>query len=201
MITRILIGAAMATVLAQAAQADSGELVTNGSFASGDFSGWTLSGDQSGAPSVGQAQGQFTGANGAPLGNAAFLGTYSGELDLTQTLNTVVGQTYVLSLDVQADQGTSYTTGAADYFASLVDGQSLASASLLNVNQQDWQVLTASFTATSTSTTLSFAVRNDPSYFELTQVSVQAVPEPDSVGLVLAGLLSVGLFSRRRKGN
>ena len=119
--------------------------------------------------------------NGAPLGNAAFLGTSVGEGTLSQSLSTVAGQSYDLTFLLQSDTGTA----APDFFTTYVNGIAISPLSVLNVGQVDWTQYSAVFTASGASTTLEFAFRNDPSYFELTDVSI---PEPATLLVVGGGL-------------
>src|ERR1700680_3727262 len=92
----VAIGLAVGT-----AQADN--LVTNGSFETRDFTGWTRSGNLG-----------FTGVEcpGAPFagpgdGNCdALLGPVGSDGGLTQTLNTLPGRLYDVTFDFRPDGGT-----------------------------------------------------------------------------------------------
>src|SRR5438270_2575967 len=92
----VAIGLAVGT--AQAAV----NLIVNGSFETGDFTGWTLTGNTG-----------FTGVEcpGAPFagpgdGNCdAFLGPVGSNGTLSQSFPTVVGQVYSISFDFQPDGG------------------------------------------------------------------------------------------------
>ncbi|GGF36570.1 hypothetical protein GCM10011611_48830 [Aliidongia dinghuensis] len=184
-------GMALAVVAAQPAKAD---IIVNGDFGTNDFTGWTLSGSNLSAVSVGHAT-AAPGSIGAPTGNAAYLGTFGSEIDLSQALSTVAGTTYDLTFQLQADSGTA----APDYFTTTIDGVVLSQLSLLNVGDQVFQTFDAQFTATGSSTLLNFAVSNDPSFFELANVSATDVPEPPTWALLMAGVAGlVGLGLRRR---
>lgn len=64
-----------------------------------------------------------------------------------------------------------------------------------------WKLQTMNFTATSTSTVLSFLAigSGDPPTIMLDGVTLSAVPEPETWALMLAGFLGVGLIYRRNR--
>jgi hypothetical protein len=178
--------AALGLVVGISGPAHAAELVTNGSFETGDFTGWTLSGNTG-----------FTGVEcpGAPFagpgdGNCdAFLGPVGSDGTLSQILNTVPGQFYVIRFDFQADGGTPSD------FSAVWDAQPPL-FSRTNPPAGPYQVLSFVALATTPTTTLAFNFRDDPGFLKLDSVSV-AAPEPGS--LALLGIGMAGLLLWRRK--
>jgi hypothetical protein len=161
-------------------------LVNNGGFETGDFTGWLQLNNFSfsgvSCPGLGQA----------PEGNcAAFFGPSGADGTLSQVLSTTPGTVYAVSFDFAADGGSP-----ADFSATW-NGQSLVSLS--NPPTSSFQVYNFLLLATGSSTTLSFNFRDDPAFLYLDAVSVSAVPEPTSMALLGIGLAAVWT-RRRRKG-
>src|SRR3979409_666097 len=95
--------AALGLAVGISGPAHAAELVTNGRFEAGDFTGWTLSGNTG-----------FTGVEcpGAPFagpgdGNCdAFLGPVGSQGTLSQVLNTLPGRFYNINFDSRPYGGT-----------------------------------------------------------------------------------------------
>jgi PEP-CTERM motif len=176
---------AVTTLSAGVAQAN---LIVNGSFETGDFTGWTLTGN------TGFTGVECPGAGFAGPGDGncdAFLGPVGSNGTLSQTFPTVVGQVYSISFDFQPDGGVT------SFFSAVWDAQP-ALFSVTNPAASSYQVLTFNALATTLTTSLSFNFRDDPGFLKLDSVSV-TVPEPSTLALFGAGLAGLAAFRRRRK--
>ena len=191
----------LATVPARA------NLVTNGGFETGDFTGWTLTGSGGGvgidstSPHSGTYDAAFALANG---------GTTSA---LTQSIATTAGQSYSLSfwlLDQATLSGTDTMTVTFGGFTDAVLWSGLSTNSYANV-----QLTVPGSAITGTSTSLGFQASIDPNPsgvpgvgpvggpFNLDDVvltaNTAAAPEPPAGWLLAVGIVALGLAARRRR--
>ena len=135
-------------------------LVTNGGFETGDFSGWTQSGNTSSTSvSVGS---KLAGTYGAFFGPSGSLGFIS------QNVTTYPGQRYLISCWLNGNGA-----GPNEFLVSW-GGQTLFDQA--NIAPAGWTNMHFVATATGTQTTLSFGLRDDPSFLNLDEVSVVPFP-------------------------
>lgn len=185
-ITRVLLTVVM--LLCLNVHQASAELVINGGFESGDFSGWTLNGD---------AANNFV-TTGFPQSGmySAYFGELGGLGSLSQTLLTIPKTTYVLSFWFAGD-GSS-----PSQFSASIDGNVLLD--LVDPPlQEEYVHYVYTFTANSPETNLEFRFRDDVFYVNLDDVSVSpttAVPEPTSMIPLGMGLVAVGGYTLGRRG-
>lgn len=139
-------------------------------------------------------QGQGTGGGRSVDLAGVSLGT------LSQTFTTVLGQSYAVTYWVSKnpDGGAATRTGSISAGANNGTFSYSAATTLGNMN---WAQQTFVFTATGTSTTLSFAADASADCCfgpALDSVSIAAVPEPATWALVILGFGAVGGALRRK---
>jgi len=170
-------------------------LINNGSFETGDFTGWTTGGN---FEDTGVTSGAFYDYTGAQDGTYyAYLGPVSSDGTLSQTLADVAGAQYTVSFWF-----ASVGDNPSDFSVSW-DGTQLLSLTNPNTGSA-WSQYTYNVTGTG-SDTLTFAFRDDPAYMALDNISVtentgQSVPEPSSLLLLGTGVLGLGGMVRRKLG-
>lgn len=138
-------------------------LVSNGGFETGDFSGWTPSGNSSKDLVTTSATARRAGSFGADFGASGSLGFIS------QTVVTQPGQPYLVSLWLDSPDGMT-----PNHFTATWDGQTLMNQAGLAAF--GWTNLHFTVTSPGTQSTLQFGLRDDPSSLGLDEVSVVPVP-------------------------
>ena len=144
-------------------------LVQNGGFETGDFTGWTQSGNTA-YTSVTSGNSQFvhSGTYGVALGPSGSLGY------LSQTLPTFAGQNYLLSWWLD-NPNNSYGATPNQF---LVQWNGTTIFNQTNMPFTTWTNLQFIVTATGASTVLQFGFRDDPYYLGLDDISVTPIPVP-----------------------
>jgi hypothetical protein len=136
-------------------------LIVNGGFETGNFNGWTQSGN--------------LGFTGVSTGFYAHSGTYGASLGpigsdgfLSQILATIAGKPYIVSFSLRSPGGFPN-----DFNASWA-GETFFSR--VNIPSGDWESFSFTEVATGSSSVLQFGFRNDPSFLGLDDVSVISDP-------------------------
>ncbi len=178
-------------------------LVTNGSFESKNFSGWTQSGDtnsgdvyvaKSGTGGPNGSQG-YTSEDGSYL---ALLGPPYSLGYLSQSISTVAGQSYTFTFYIASNGENPDELQASWNGTSVLD--------LKNISNTHGSYLAETFTekATSSTTQIKFGFYDTQSYLALDNVSVVAnavsTPEPSTavIGLI-GGVAMTGWIWRVRR--
>jgi len=156
-------------------------LVANCGFETGDFTGWTLSGNLG-----------FEGVSTSIPNSGAYGGFFGGvgsDNVISQVLPTAPGL-YDISFYLQSDGGNP------NHFALSWNGvpQLFGNTSAFPYSQ-----FSLSGIAGLGGDQISFAIRDDPGFMFLDDVIVTAVPEPGSMVLLASGLFAFAHFRRVRK--
>jgi hypothetical protein len=172
--------AAIASVaLLQSAPAQAVNLINNGNFETGDFTGWDV-----------PITNTFTvvGISTANSTNVAFFSAFESLDTISQTIATTPGQTYQLSYDFLSDTGEPNPGGINEFQVNIINSNRTNTLfSQLNIPATPASTAYQfSFIGTG-SDTIQFGGRHDYSAFELDNVVVTAanaataVPEPFTV--------------------
>ncbi len=165
-------------------------LVQNCGFETGDFTGWSISGDTAnmGVDSFDA----YTGSYGAYL---AGLGSFNSGAQnfsvLGQLFPTTPGRSYVLNYYVA--HFTNATVTPDNVFAAAIDSAVIFSSLQTDVGYESYApAIPYPFVASSSTTQVSFLAEDANFDFSLDDVSVVSTPEPSSFLLVLPALGLLG---------
>jgi hypothetical protein len=195
--TLLVVVALAICVIVSAPKTFAQNLVTNGSFETGDFTGWTTGGNFEDTEVVSGAFYVYSGAEDGSF--YAVLGPVGSDGTIGQAFSDHAGAQYTFSfwLNAVGDNPSD--------FSAFWDGTPVLSLTNPTTNGVWTQF---SFTETGTgSDNISFAFRDDPAYIALDNVSVSSssstgtTPEPSSWILLGSGLVAVGGFVRRKMGS
>jgi hypothetical protein len=190
-------------------------LLQNGNFADGLF-GWSYSGrvlitsyyDSSSVYNpnnwdypwvdIKANDGIYTANQFAQLGipNGGY-----GVNTFSQSFNTIIGNTYTVSFSANGR-----TSRGSDYFIASIGTNNLFYAGAYNdvgsrvvINGiEGWATYSTNFSATQTTSTLSFSTQNRDSAYGVGMISVQSVPEPATYALFGIGALALVIAYRRK---
>jgi len=164
------------------------DLIVNGDFETGDFTGWTTN-------QVSYPQYIVTSPVHGGLYAAQIAGYSFGPDTLSQTIATANGTVYQLSFWRNQDPGVITSLDVT------WNGVSVFSELYTDVNPGfPYQNFTANVTGTG-SDLLVFTSAQDPAFTYLDDVSlnVSAVPEPSTWAMMILGFAGIGFMAYRRK--
>jgi hypothetical protein len=181
--------ASLAVLAALTAPAGAVNLVSNPGFETGDFTGWTVTGDGILIDSSYPNTGNYDAAFGAPS-NDPNPGV------LSQSLATTPGQSYQLSFALMDEAGVfgdSFTVSFGGFSQTIAGYQAPPFSGNLPSGYTSFTFRTLGADVSGASTTLSFTGVNNTAAWNLDDVSVSAaVPEPSTWALLLIAFAGFG---------
>jgi hypothetical protein len=198
-----------AAVLLMAAAAASGNvLFTNGSFETGDYTGWTpiLTSNPliQGVTGINTPpDGPEDGSKYAYFGNGIPIETF-----IYQTITTIPDDSYTITFWVSVDPIKNITEDPGSLFPYGIGmdvnfGPTVEDLTLSDAAFMPWTEFTLTAVAVSTSTIVEFTGWNDDGGMvfldNITGVNNGAVPEPATFALAGAGLLMAGLWRKLKR--
>jgi choice-of-anchor C domain-containing protein len=204
----ILVAALSAPLIASAAP----NLITNGDFENYSWaSSSSLAETVFGGPSNAIVGWTVGGTSVDVIRNSVLYGSISGNSidmfgtpgpgSLSQSFSTVIGQQYSIQFDLSYNDGGGNFNLQPDMFSVYVSLNGGAATNFVGTRPSATHY-SESFTATTGLTTLKFASPAsyvDSSGATLDNVSVTAVPEPETYAMLIAGLGLMGAVAVRRK--
>jgi hypothetical protein len=191
-------------------------LIQNGNFDNG-FSGWISSGNVS-ITSYYNSSSVYNPNNWdypwvdikAPYGiytanNFAQLGIPNGGYGvntLSQSFDTIIGNTYTVSFAAngRTDRGSDYFIASIGTLNLLNKGSYNDVGSGVVVDRiEGWANYSTNFSATQTTSTLTFTTQNRDSAYGVGMISVQSVPEPSTYALLGIGAIGMLMVLRKKK--
>jgi hypothetical protein len=175
------------------AVASAQNIVSNPGFETGDFTGWT----EFGPANACQGVDNFNPRSGTYSAFFCTTGTISG---IFQNLTTTPGQEYVFAYFI-ANSVSGAPGGPRNSIEVYWDGNPVQF--IFDVAASGYIGYSFNVFATSNMTEIAFEMRNDAGFFDLDDVSVEAmrndvIPEPMTMILLGTGLAGIGLVRRRR---
>ena len=159
-------------VLSVVAMVPGEQLVQNGGFETGDFTAWGGSGNFADCTVTIGSTAVHSGNYGALLGPAGSLGY------LSQSLPTVAGQVYLLSLWLDSPDGVSPNEFMVGWNGTPVFDQT-------NLEAMGWTNLQFYVMATGTNTDLQFGSRDDESFLGLDDITLTPVVTADGPPIIV----------------